>query len=85
MKHAGSAALDGIEDLLDTLRQMGRMTERRRGIFYWRSAACLHFHEDSTEIFADLKCDGEWIRLPVATASDRRALVAKVRSTLESP
>jgi len=46
VKHAGSAALEGIEDLLQQLRTVPGLVERKQGIFYRRSRAFLHFHED---------------------------------------
>ena len=45
MKHAGAAALDGIEPLLGKIRSAGVLREKSRGIFYLKSRAYLHFHK----------------------------------------
>lgn len=75
MKHARDAALDSIEPVLIELRQFGDLREKKRGVFYKKSIAFIHFHEDPTGIFADLRRGGEWLRLPVNTLADRRRLV----------
>jgi hypothetical protein len=75
MKHAGEAALDAIEPMLIELRQLEGMRERKRGLFYRKSSAFIHFHEDPAGIFVDLRRDGGWLRLPVNTPSERRQLV----------
>ena len=79
MKHATPIALDALEPLLEQLRTVEGLTERRRGLFYRRSSAFLHFHEDPAGFFADLKTGPEWQRLPATTARDRRALVTAVK------
>ena len=73
MKHAGEAALLTVEPLLGELRKMEGIQEKKRGVFYRKSTAFLHFHEDPAGLFADLrKPDGEWLRMPVNTAAERR-------------
>ena len=79
MKHAGPATLDHLTPLLDRLRRVPGLAERKPGIFYFRSAAFLHFHEDSTGVFADVKFDGRTFeRVPVRTAADRAFLIKAV-------
>lgn len=85
MKHATDVALDRIESLLVELRQFDGFRERKRGVFYRKSTAMLHFHEDPAGIFADLRSSPEWIRLPVNTASERRQLLRLIRETLAIP
>ena len=46
MKHAGPSALAEMDALLGELRKLEGLTERRPGVFYRRSRAFLHFHED---------------------------------------
>lgn len=55
MKHAGAAALDGIEPLLGRIRASGALREKSRGIFYLKSRAYLHFHEDPAGMFVDIR------------------------------
>ena len=81
MKHAGPNALDELEPILREIRKVEGLTEKKRGTFYYRGNAMLHFHEDPLGFFADLKVDGEFIRLAVNTKREaaeflRRATVA---------
>jgi hypothetical protein len=82
MRHAGEAALDSIESMLDELRQFEGICERNRGIFYQKASAFIHFHEDPAGIFADVRRDREWVRLPVNKSSERRQFVRLVREIL---
>jgi hypothetical protein len=84
MKHAPQAALDQLAPLLGAIRKHARLKERKPGVFYLKSAAFLHFHEDPAGLFADLQTGAGWVRLPVNTAAERKALLAKVASTLEA-
>ena len=91
MKHARDAALDALEPLIRELRAIEGMIEKKRGVFYRKSQAFLHFHEDPAGFFADVRsglagasdADG-WQRLPVNNARERKALVAAVRKALGS-
>ncbi len=82
MKHAGDAALDTIEPLLAELRRMEGLRERNRGVFYRNSSAFIHFHEDPAGIFADLRANSGWTRVPVNSSSDRRRLIRAAREIL---
>ena len=77
MKHATPAALVQIEPLLGRLRAFAKIQERRPGVFYLRSRAFLHFHEDPAGLFADIRAPGadDFTRLKV---DDGAALVAMV-------
>ena len=60
MKHAGAAALDQLEPLIERLRALPGLKEKSRGVFYLKSRAFLHFHEDPKGLFADLRtADGK--------------------------
>ena len=81
MKHAGPNALEELEPILREIRKVEGLTEKKRGTFYYRGNAMLHFHEDPLGFFADLKVDGEFIRLAVNTKREeaeclRRATMA---------
>ena len=83
MRHARDEDLDRIEPLLAQLRALDGLTERSRGVFYRRSRACLHFHADGDETYADLRLDGdEFERSRATTKAEQRALVAAVRAGL---
>jgi hypothetical protein len=80
VKHATPVALDALAALLDDLRTIDGLTERKRGVFYRGSSAFLHFHEDPAGFFADAKLTTAWVRFDVTTAAQRRALVREVRA-----
>lgn len=83
MKHASEQSLHQLETVLEKIRQRPELTEKKRGIFYRRCVAFLHFHEDGKGLFADIKVDGDWQRLAVNTATERRELLTAVHSALE--
>ena len=84
MKHAGEAALDDLEPLLQELRKLPRLKEKKRGTFYAGSKAFLHFHEDPAGPFADLKPSlaGDYERFRVRTAKERARLLALAKRAL---
>jgi hypothetical protein len=80
VRHITPVRLGQIESLLDRLRAVDGLVERKRGVFYLRSRAFLHFHEDDEDVYADVRLDGEnFERLRVTTKREQHALVAKVR------
>lgn len=84
MKHAGDLALDQLDGLLAELRALPGLTEKKRGTFYRKSRAFLHFHEDPKGLFADVRdADGEdFQRIDVTAEPGRRQLVAIVHARL---
>ena len=55
MKRAGPEALARISPLLAELRARSVLRERRPGVFELKSRAFLHFHDDPSGVFADLR------------------------------
>lgn len=84
MKHASDAALDQLEPLLDELRAIPELRERKRGVFYRSSRAFIHFHESGDEQFADLRTDAGWTREPVTTDRERHSFVKRVAAEVRS-
>ena len=82
MKHAGREALDTLESLLIQIRRYESLKEKKRGTFYRKSAAFLHFHEDPEGLFADLRVVDGWKRLPVTTKADCKVLLAELNKIL---
>lgn len=83
MRHAGQAALDALEPLLARLRALPGLTEKGRGVFYRRSRAFLHFHEDPTGLHADVRLAGDdFERFRVETEGEREAFFAAVETGL---
>jgi hypothetical protein len=84
MKHASGTALATIEPVLIELRRLEGIRERKPGIFYNKSSSFIHFHEDPAGIFADVRKDREWLRLPVNRPSEHHQLMRLVRRILRS-
>ena len=84
MKHAGPGALDALEPLLERLRALGVLREKSRGIFYLKSRAFLHFHEDPSGLYADIRCaDGrDFDRLKMDSAEAEAALIARAAAAV---
>lgn len=76
MKHAGFTALDALEPLLARLRSLPGLKEKSRGIFYLKSKAFLHFHEDPAGLFADLREDSDFTRYEVTSPEGQETLFA---------
>ena len=85
MRHATTAALDELEPLIVRLRQLDGLVERKRGVFYRKSKAFLHFHEDPAGLHADVRLAADFERFRVQTLEEQDALLDKVRRSLASP
>jgi hypothetical protein len=79
VKHVTPAGLDELEEVLSELRRVDGLTEKKRGVFYRGSRAFLHFHEDPTGMYADVRVDTDFERLRVTTKTERRRLLSVVR------
>ena len=55
MAHASPDALQSVLPLLRQLRDIRTLKEKQPGVFYCRSAAFLHFHDEGGALVADLK------------------------------
>jgi hypothetical protein len=77
MKHAGPQALEALADLLAVIRTRG-LREPRPGVFYRKSKAMIHFHEDKAGLFADIRVGAEWQRICVSEADGRSALLEMI-------
>lgn len=83
MRHVSSAGLDELDSLLVDLRRVDDLEEKGRGVFYRRSRAFLHFHEDSNGLYADVRLDGaEFERMRVSTKAERKRLLSRVRAAM---
>ena len=80
MRHARDHDLDRIEILLGRLRALPGLVERKRGVFYRKGRAFLHFHEDPAGMFADL-VDPD-ARINVTDAAGQAALIEAVNLRL---
>jgi hypothetical protein len=82
MKHASAQTLAQIEPLLAQIRGLPGLKEKSRGVFYRRSLAWVHFHEDPAGIFADLRASSDWERLPATTLAQRHKLLRRIKEVL---
>jgi hypothetical protein len=84
MIHATDKALDKLEPLLQEIRQYGALQERSRGVFYFKSKAFLHFHEDPSGLFADIRVAYDFERLPVSDKKHQSHLLECLNKALSS-
>jgi hypothetical protein len=78
MKHAGPEALDALEPILARVRALPGLVEKKRGTFYRKSRAFLHFHEDPKGLFADIRVgdSADFDRFDVTSPAGADALIA---------
>lgn len=84
VRHATAAALNELEPFLEQVRQLDGVVEKKRGVFYRRSRAFLHFHEDPSGLHADVRLDTDFDRFRVETCEERRVLLERIVATLSS-
>jgi hypothetical protein len=75
MKHATADALVQIDTLIEGLRRLPQLDERKPGIFYVKGKAFLHFHEDPKGLFADVKVKDDWKRFAINSKVERAQLL----------
>jgi hypothetical protein len=82
LRHADSAALDRLGPLLTELRKIPGLKEVRTGIFYRRSRAFIHFHDDPSGLYADVRLERDFERYRVETDEERLYLLKQIRTVL---
>jgi hypothetical protein len=85
VKHAGPDALKLLASLLCELREIPELKERSPGIFYRKSKSFLHFHEDPSGLYADVRIRADFERFPVNSAAEKGALMKAIRAALANP
>jgi hypothetical protein len=70
--------------MLVALRALPGLRERSLGVFYRGSRAFLHFHEDPSGLFADVRFGAEFERFDVTTRQSQRQLVSAIRDSLRT-
>jgi len=84
MKHARPDTLAALEPFLRKLREHAGLIERTPGSFYRKSAAYLHFHEDPSGIYADVKLDlVDFTRVRATTPQERAHLLSLIAESLK--
>lgn len=84
MRHVRDIDLDALEPLLVRLRALPGLVEKKRGVFYRKSRAFLHFHQDPAGLFADVRtaAAGDFERIDVSADPGRERLMAMVMAEL---
>ena len=83
MRHVTSSGLDQLEPLLSRLRTLPDLVEKKRGVFYRRSKAFIHFHEDPSGFYADVRVGPEFERYRVQTSAEQDEVLAVIRLSLD--
>ena len=78
MRHATPPALDELEPLLSRLRRIDQLVEKKRGVFYRKSKAFLHFHEDPAGLHADIRLETDFERFRVQTRAEQDFLIERI-------
>ena len=85
MKHAGRDTLSRLMPLLIELRKRAALREKAAGVFYLKSKAFLHFHDDPAGIFADVKLDLKtYSRVRATTITEQKTLLRRIEKSLVS-
>jgi hypothetical protein len=66
LKHASLQTLASLSKLLEDIRTRNGLIEKQPGVFYRKSRAFIHFHEDRAGLFMDIRDGKDWRRLPAA-------------------
>ena len=65
------------------LRKLPQLRERRRGSFSWGNRAFLHFHEDTGDLYVDVRVDSKFQRMKVSSRIEQADFLSRVRETLQ--
>src|SRR5262249_20098897 len=84
MRHAGPDTLERIPRLLAELRARTALRERRPGPLQLRSRAFLHFHDDPSGIYADVRLADDFVRMRVTTRSEQSDLLDRIDECLSA-
>jgi len=80
MRHATAKTFRRIEPLLDELRSVPGLVEKKTGVFYRKSKPFLHFHDDPSGLHADVRFEDEFERIRVETVLEQQALMTRIRA-----
>ena len=66
------------------LRKLPQLHERKRGYFSRGSRAFLHFHEDASDLYVDVRLDSKFQRMRVTSRGEQADVLSQVRMALRS-
>jgi hypothetical protein len=84
VRHATQDDLDRVEALLVELRKLPQLRERKRGYFSRGTRAFLHFHEDASDLYVDVRLDSVFQRMKVTSRDEQADLLSQVREALQA-
>jgi hypothetical protein len=82
LKHASAETLERLEPFIARLRTIAALTEKKPGVFYLKSKAFLHFHEDPTGVHADVRLSDDFDRWRVETKAEQAALFKAISAAV---
>ena len=83
MKHASPQTISALSPLLERIRTLPGLKEKKPGIFYRKSRAFLHFHEDGDQIYADVRLrEPDFERFPATTIENQSELLGAIQAVL---
>lgn len=85
MKHASEQTIASLDPLLEKIRPLPGLKEKKPGIFYRKSRAFLHFHEDNGQIYADVRLqEPDFQRFPVTTEAEQTTFLSAVQDFFQT-
>jgi hypothetical protein len=82
VRHATQEDLDRLEPLLEELRKLPQLRERKRGSFSRAGRALLHFHEGAGDLYVDVRLDAKFQRMKVTSNNEQADFLARVKEAL---
>jgi hypothetical protein len=83
LQHATNSTLDRIETFLENVRKsLPMLIEKKRGVFYLKSRAFMHFHEEGGAVYCDTSCSGEWSRTEITSKCKQQELLERLKKEL---
>lgn len=82
MAHTKFEDLRDLHNELEKIRVLPGLKEKVPGIFYDKSIPFLHFHDKDSVCSADIKIDGDWVRLEIdfsASAKEKASFLKRVK------
>ena len=84
MKHASEKTINSLAPFLEEIRSLPGLKEKKPGIFYRKSKAFLHFHEDGDKVYADVRLkEPDFERFPTTTEEEQAFLLKVIQKSVQ--